>query len=203
MACGSAFRPVIGQHKRPRPVSIHGTEWLPGLCLCILLTVGGCATTPRFSTEGLTAIQVPFFPQETFQCGPASLATVINYWYGKTGAAKHLTSDAIAAEIYSPSARGVLGMDMERYARKQDFQTEQIAGSLDKLKENIDQGIPPIILVDYGFLAYQRNHFIVVKGYAPNGLLVNSGRDESKFIPNEELLEIWKKTGYWMLLIKP
>jgi predicted double-glycine peptidase len=146
---------------------------------------------------------VPFFPQETFQCGPASLATVINYWYTKTGAAKSVTPNAIAQEIYSPSARGVLGMDMERYARQHGFQTEQIAGSLNKLKESIGRGIPPVVLVDYGFSLYQKNHFMVVKGYSADGLLVNSGGEENKFIANEELLKVWEKTGYWMLLIKP
>ena len=173
------------------------------LYLCVLLLFGGCATTGRSSKETLAAIDVPFFPQETFQCGPASLATVVNYWYGKTGVTKSLTPDEIAQEIYSPSARGVLGIDMERYARQHGFQTEQVAGSLNRLKQSIDRDIPPILLVDYGFSLYQRNHFIVAKGYSANGFLVNSGREESKFIANEELLNIWKKTGYWMLLIKP
>lgn len=26
--------------------------------------------------------KVPFYPQETFQCGPASMAEVLNYWGG-------------------------------------------------------------------------------------------------------------------------
>ena len=172
-------------------------------CLCVLLLFSGCATTERSSGEILAAIQVPFFPQESFQCGPASLAAVINYWYGKTGTAKSLTPDPIAQEIYSPSARGVLGIDMERFARKQGFQTEQVAGSLDKLRQSINRGIPPVLLVDYGFSSYQHNHFMVVKGYSANGFLVNSGREENKVIESEELLKVWKKTGYWMLLIKP
>ena len=50
---------------------------------------------------------------------------------------------------------------------------------------------------------YQRNHFMVVKGYSASALLVNSGRNESERIANEDLLKVWKKTGYWMLLIKP
>ena len=44
----------------------------------------------------VTRIEVPFFPQEDFQCGPAALATVLNYWYGKAGTAKGLTPEEIA-----------------------------------------------------------------------------------------------------------
>jgi predicted double-glycine peptidase len=167
------------------------------------LLSNGCGATQKVSGERLTVIEMPFFPQETFQCGPASLATVINYWYGKAGAAKSLTPDAIAGEIYSPSARGVLGIDLEVYARKQGFQARQIAGTIDELKNSLDKGIPPIVLVDYGFSLYQRNHFMVVKGYSDSALVVNSGRKESERIANEDLLKVWGKTGYWMLLVRP
>ena len=190
------------------PVSIHGTGCLLGhflgpLCLCMLLLFNGCATTEKHSQERLTAIDVPFFPQETFQCGPAALATVINYWYGKAGTAKILTPETIGAEIYSPSARGVLGIDLELYARKLGFQAEQAAGTIDRLKSSIDRGVPPLLLVDYGFSLYQRNHFMVVKGYSDRALLVNSGRRENELVANEDLLKVWEKTGYWMLLVRP
>jgi hypothetical protein len=191
-----------------RPVSIHGTGYLLGhfltlFPLCMLLLFNGCATTEKHSQDRLTAIELPFFPQEAFQCGPAALATVINYWYGKAGAAKTLTPETIGAEIYSPSARGVLGIDLELYARKSGFQAEQAAGTIDRLKSSIDQGVPPLLLVDYGFSLYQRNHFMVVKGYSDSALLVNSGRRENELVANEDLLKVWKKTGYWMLLVKP
>ena len=105
------------------------------LCLCMLLLSSGCATTEKVSGERLTVVEVPFFPQETFQCGPAALATVINYWYGKTGAVKTLMPEEISGEIYSPSARGVLGIDLELYARKQGFQAQQIAGTIDRAEK--------------------------------------------------------------------
>ncbi len=182
----------------------HPSHYLgPLLCLGLLILFSGCATTNAVATKWSKTIHVPFFPQETFQCGPAALATVLNYWQGKTGQGKHVAPEEIAAAIYSPSARGVLGMDMERYAKGQGFRAEQVSGSLDRLKESIDAAIPTIVLVDYGFSVYQRNHFMVVKGYSADGVLVNSGAEESKSIGNEELLKVWKKTGHWMLLVTP
>jgi predicted double-glycine peptidase len=191
-------RPVIIRERRCLFRQFLG---LP--CLCMLLLSTGCATTEKASGEPLTAIEVPFFPQEVSQCGPAALATVINYWYGKTGAAKILTPEAIAEAIYSRSARGALGIDLELYARKQGFQARQSAGTIDELKGNVNKGTPSIVLVDYGFSRYQRNHFMVIKGYSDSALLVNSGRRESELLANEEFLKVWKKTGYWMLLVKP
>ncbi len=72
-----------------------------------------------------------------------------------------------------------------------------------RLKSSIDRGVPPLLLVDYGFSLYQRNHFMVVKGYSDSALLVNSGGRENELVANEDLLKVWKKTGYWMLLVKP
>jgi predicted double-glycine peptidase len=175
-------------------------------CLCVSLLFTGCSTTGKASGETLTAIRaidVPFFPQETFQCGPAALATVINYWYGKTGTANTLAPEAIAQAIYSPSAKGALGIDLELYARRQGFQARQLSGTVEELKDGVDEGVPSIVLVDYGFSRYQRNHFMVVKGYSGSAVLVNSGSRESELVPNEEFLKAWKRTGYWTLFIKP
>ncbi len=43
---------------------------------------------------------VPFYPQETYQCGPASLAGVLNYWRIPE------KPDDIAKDIFSENARG-------------------------------------------------------------------------------------------------
>jgi hypothetical protein len=126
-----------------------------------------------------------------------------NYWHTRTGAASVTTPDEIVAEIFSTSARGVLGIDLQLYAKKRSFQTQTLRGSLGEIRKEIDKGVPPIILVDYGFSFYQRNHFMVVTGYAENGVLANTGRVENEFIEKEDLLRIWKKTGYWMLVVKP
>jgi ABC-type bacteriocin/lantibiotic exporter with double-glycine peptidase domain len=146
---------------------------------------------------------VPFYRQEAYECGPAALATVVNYWHTKTGAASATTPEDIVAEIFSPSARGVLGIDLQAYAKKRGFQAHTSTGSIGEIRKQIGQSVPPIILVDYGFSFYQRNHFMVVTGYAVNGVLANTGRAENEFIEEEDLLRIWKKTGYWMLVVKP
>lgn len=139
---------------------------------------------------------VPFFPQEDYQCGPASLAIVLNFW------GIDVTPYDIAREIFSKTAGGTLNIDMVLYANKRGLKAVQYRGSAGDLKKNIDSGFPVIVLVDYGFSLYQVNHFMVIIGYNEQGVMVDSGRKKNAFISWNDFLKTWEKTGFWTLLIK-
>jgi len=172
---------------------------LPCLFLALLCFLFSCATTRNVMETGTARIieNVPFFLQETYQCGPASLAGVMHYW------GVEASPEAIAEEIYSKSAKGTLGLDMVLYARKKGLDVVQSRGSIKSIKENIDLGYPVIVLIDYGFWVYQQNHFMVVVGYNEKGVVANSGRNQLKFIREEDFLKSWERTDFWTLLIKP
>jgi ABC-type bacteriocin/lantibiotic exporter with double-glycine peptidase domain len=162
-----------------------------------------CATSRHAPIDSTILKGVPYYNQEAYQCGPASLASVLNYWYEGRGVSERVTPEAIGSEIYSPTARGVLGFDLERYARKRGFSPRQFTGTFEALTSNINAGNPPIILVDYGFGPFQQGHFMVVTGYASGGIVVNSGARRDAFVTREELERIWKKTGFWTLVVTP
>lgn len=158
-----------------------------------------CASqSPLF--QSTVILDVPFYSQSDYECGPASLASVLNYWNKKRGL-KEITVQEIIDSIYSPHARGVLGIDLELYAKKKGFSTLQKRGTVDELKNLIDKGLPAIILVSYGFYVYQLDHFLVVKGYNEKGIIVNSKKAD-EFISFERLERIWKRADYWMLVIE-
>jgi predicted double-glycine peptidase len=174
------------------------------LAVCLFLLPACCATDPLRSGEGTVIIRdVPFFSQQAYQCGPAVLATVLDYWYRKTDVNKRLTPEHIASEIYSPTAKGVLGIDLEIYGRRQGFEARQYSGNISDLRQNVHDGLPVIALVDYGFSGIQSNHFMVVTGYTADSVIVNSGSREGLRISNREMEKIWKKTGYWSLVLSP
>jgi len=174
------------------------------LMLVIFLYLTSCATFPARIPAGARIIErVPYFEQEDFQCGPAALATVINYWYIKNNSNKRLSIDAIITEVFSPRVKGVLSLDLELYARKLGYNALQYSGAIEEIKRNIDENAPVIILVDYGGPFFQQNHFMVAKGYTRDAIIFNSGRRENNLILNESLIKIWKKTGFWILVIKP
>lgn len=140
---------------------------------------------------------VPFYPQEMFQCGPAALAETFNFW------GKNILPEEIARDIYSQGARGTLTMDMILYSEKKGFAARQYSGSVEDVRKNIDLGYPLILLVDYGFSIYQKNHYLVVLGYTEDGLWVHSGREQEKFIPLKDFLGPWEKTTFWTLQVIP
>lgn len=169
------------------------------ILIVIVLLLHSCATINEIPEARYTHMieNVPFYPQETYQCGPASLAGVLNYW------GVNVNPDDIAKEIFSESAKGTLNIDMVLYAQRKGLDVTQYKGNMEDLKKNIESGYPVIVLVDYGFYLYQVNHFMVVVGYNEHGVTVNSGKDKNKFIPRESFIKTWERTKYWTLLIKP
>lgn len=165
----------------------------------VLSFLSSCpGTTPIKESRPARIIEnVPFYPQEIYQCGPASLAGIFNFW------GIRVSPEEIAGEIYSRSARGTLNLDMVLYAERKGLKAHQYRGSLEDIKRKIDSGYPLIVLVDYGFWVYQRNHFMIVFGYQDDGIRVHSGRESDKFVPLKDFLKPWEKTRFWTLLITP
>ena len=162
--------------------------------LLIVVLFCSCAAIQKTSQNYIVE-NVPFYSQTTYQCGPASLAGVLNYWGVK------VSPDEIAEEIYSASARGTLDIDMLFYAQKKGLLATQYKGTIEDLRRNIDSRHPIIVLVGYGFSIIQKNHFMVVIGYNDQGLIVNSGKDKEEFISMKDFLKSWEKTKFWTLLI--
>lgn len=167
--------------------------------LGILFFTSSCAGTNSSSIHNNYHIidQVSFYSQEAYQCGPASIAGVLNYWD------IHVSAEEIATDIYSKSAKGTLDVDMVLYARKKGLKGRQYSGSMEDIRLNIDSGYPIIVLVDYGFWICQRNHFMVIVGYDKDGIIANTGRDRLKFISNKNFMNSWEKTDFWTLIITP
>jgi len=165
--------------------------------VCMLLPACGTLRAIPEATSIHVIEKVPFFSQEDYHCGPASLAMVLNFW----GIPEN--PDDIAKEIFSESARGTLNIDMVLYAQGKGLSADQCKSNIGELRRFIDSGYPVIVLVDYGFYLYQVNHFMVVTGYNENGIIVNSGRDRDKYIPAKDFLKTWERADFWTLLIKP
>ena len=158
-----------------------------------------CAGPSRLKESGGARIlkDVPFYPQEAWQCGPSSLAAVFNFWGWK------VSPEDIAAAIYSQEAKGTLDMDMVFYAEKKGWKTKQYQGGREDILREINSGIPLVVLVDYGFWVYQQYHFMVVIGYDENAVIAHSGKDRNKVIPWSYFLRTWEKTKFWTLRITP
>jgi ABC-type bacteriocin/lantibiotic exporter with double-glycine peptidase domain len=185
---------TVKKHSVKRGALVAGC---PFIFSFILLSLFSCALNPEIKESGSGRIieNVPFYPQEAYQCGPSSLSSVLHYQ------GVHITPENIAQDIYSKSARGTLDIDMVLYAEKKDLKARQYEGNFQDIKFNINSGNPLIVMVDYGFWVFQQHHFMVVIGYNEHGIIVHSGRERLKFIPLSDFLKSWKKTDFWTLLI--
>ena len=162
-----------------------------------IMFLHSCVSMPESyrADEAHIIENVPFYPQEKNNCGPASLASVLNYW------GIHVTPEQIEDDIFSESVSGTLTIDMVLYAQSKGLHAQQYKGTLDLLKKHIDSDSPIIILVDSGIYPIQMNHFLVVIGYRDDALIINSGNKREKLVKERDFMKAWKKTDYWTLLI--
>lgn len=173
---------------------------LPVLVLCVLLV--SCSThalPPGFHppVDSASVAGVVAHEQRFQQCGPAALASVLNF-YGHPA-----TPDEIGAAVYRPSNLGTLNLDLALYPRTLGFATEWYEGSLDGLIRSVRQKTPVIVMVDRGIGPLQANHFMVVVGYAPFGLVVLSGDREAEEVGWGDFDAQWAKTNRWTLEVSP
>lgn len=143
------------------------------------------------------SLDVPFVKQRDQFCGPASLSSVFSF-YGI-----FLSQEAIAERVYSPKLKGALITDLENYARSLGLKAETRQGTLEDLKNLLDKGIPPIILVDLGRFMISIPHYMVVVGYEGDKFLVHTGYEASRIIISKDLDRLWSKMGRTMLIVYP
>jgi ABC-type bacteriocin/lantibiotic exporter with double-glycine peptidase domain len=172
------------------------------LTIAALLATGCGPSLPGMSSTPPAARHidnVPFFPDDTDQCGPSTLAAVLSFW-------KHPTmQDELRHEIYLTQLNGTLPMDMGPALEKRGLNARFYEGSLDDLKHNISAGHPVIAYLNLGFSFAPQGHYVVVTGFddGRGGLTVHSGKRENAFVPYPKFERNWKKTDHWTLLAVP
>ncbi|HEV8675048.1 MAG TPA: PA2778 family cysteine peptidase [Methylomirabilota bacterium] len=182
-------------------------ELVCALLVAMLLLAAGCASrttldTVRASVSGGHAhliSTVPFIPQEEFQCGPATLAMVLQYYGAAVG------QDEIARELYLPSIRGTLNLDLEFYARRRGFQARSFAGTLERVKDELRRDRPLIVFQDLGVTGYPVPHFAVLLGYddRTRAVVLHSGTTPYRIVSYAEFERSWARRRAWTLLITP
>ncbi len=142
---------------------------------------------------------VPFFPQEDYQCGPASLATAIAY----DGVA--VTPDDLVAKVYLPHREGSLQLEMLAAPRAYGLVSWRLAPRFDDLLREVLAGSPVIAMQDYGVWRFHYWHYAVVVGFdrETGKAVLRSGEKRRLEIPFSVLEYTWKGSGYWAMVAMP
>ena len=172
-----------------------------------LLTLSGCGTlqTDRVLQSAAAFPQpveltaVPFFPQEEYQCGPASLAMVLNAT--NTG----VTPAELVSEIYLPKRQGSLQIEMVASARRHGRVPYVLQPQLESVFAEVASGNPVLILQNLSFWWYPKWHYAVVVGFdlSRSTIVLRSGREERHVIPIELFERTWRRGDYWAMVVMP
>ena len=175
----------------------------------LLLGLIGACSTPKQTLEirdnppDISAlrelISTPFFPQTEYHCGPAALATVIEY-YGISA-----KPDEIVPLIYTPGLKGTLQIEVVAATRRFDLLPVKLDGNLASLFSEVDAGNPVLVLQNLGLDALPYWHYAIVVGYDLDAqtLVLRSGTEKRLIRPFGNFERTWQRGGYWALVIVP
>ncbi len=176
------------------------------LVLCALLLTA-CAGTPQTqqwrdsgTADAGTAVElaaVPFHPQQRYQCGPAALATLLQ-WSGVA-----VTPDELVPQVWVPARRGSFQPEMLAAARRHDRAPYVLAPELGALFDELAAGHPVLVLQNLAFGWFPRWHYAVVIGFDParEEVILRSGTTERLRTPLALFERTWRRGGYWAVVI--
>lgn len=187
----------------------EGRRWWPLLLWGLAALLTGCAA-PQFSNlrehppPDLPAAaelrQVPFFPQEDYQCGPASLAMVAQF------AGVKVTPEELKPQVYLPERQGSLQLEMLAAARRQGLVALTLAPQLPDLLRHVAAGQPVVVLQNLSLPIAPLWHYAVVIGYdlPAQTLVLHSGLNERMAMPLSTFEHTWARGGHWaMVALRP
>lgn len=180
----------------------HLLRWLP---LSLLLGLGGCAVSgpPLERHEPAQAIElteVPFYPQERFQCGPAALAMVL------TAGGTATEPEALTEALYIPAREGSLQPELIAQTRQEGYVPYVLEGRFEAVLAELQAGRPVLVLQNLGLSWIPRWHYAVVVGYLPESrrVVLRSGLDARRLTPLGTFLRTWQRGEHWaMVALRP
>jgi tetratricopeptide (TPR) repeat protein len=174
-----------------------------------LLCLGACANPPQTRLvldsppetlpRHAELSGVPFFTQDEFQCGPASLAMSLN------DAGFVVTPEILKPEVYLPDRHGSLQVEMMAAARSHGAVAYQLAPALNDMLREIAAGTPVVILQNLAYGWYPVWHYAVAIGYDLDSaeIILRSGPEQRQLLPMSTFEYTWARSDYWAMVAMP
>jgi tetratricopeptide (TPR) repeat protein len=174
-----------------------------------LLCLGACANPPQTRLvldsppetlpRHAELSGVPFFAQDEFQCGPASLAMSLN------DAGFVVTPEILKPEVYLPDRHGSLQVEMMAAARSHGAVAYQLAPALNDMLREIAAGTPVVILQNLAYGWYPVWHYAVAIGYDLDSakIILRSGPEQRQLLPMSTFEYTWARSDYWAMVAMP
>ena len=184
------------QHTNTKKGSRRAAFFSGMLSFTLLFTISGCQSLSQGLGQHIASqlaspdMDVPFFAQEKYQCGPAALASVLNF------AGVATTPEQLVDEVWLPKRHGSLAMELSAAARARGFLVYPVSSETALFSE-LDAGHPVLIQQNLLFNWLPQWHFAVVVGYADNGntLYLHSGQEKKKAVDLDWFENHWRKAN--------
>jgi tetratricopeptide (TPR) repeat protein len=172
---------------------------LSGCAIFIPQTVALRDSPPAGIAQKVELAEVPFFPQEDYQCGPAALATVLAH------RKLAVTPDDLVSQVYVPERKGSLQVEMLAAARRRGMVAYPLAPRMEDMLREIAAGNPVLVLQDIGIWPFENWHYAVAVGYdlGEGEVVLRSGVVERRLLPIAVHEYAWRKSGYWAMVAIP
>jgi hypothetical protein len=169
---------------------------LAGCGTLIPQTVGLRTDWPDGVPRQVELAQVPFFPQNEYQCGPAALATAMNF------SGVSISPEALVREVWLPSRRGSLQLEMLAAPRRHGLVSYRIEPRYGDLLREVAAGNPVVVLQDVGMMLPEW-HYAVVNGfdYESGTILLRSGLQRRQEMPFSYFERTWLAGSYWAMVV--
>ena len=138
---------------------------------------------------------VPFFPQASYQCGPAALAMTLNW------SEVSISPEDLRKEVFTPARKGSLQASLLGAARRHG-RIAYVFNGIDIMFAEVAAGYPVIILQNLGLSWYPIWHYSVIIGYdlQKKVIILRSGLTARKQMPFRVFKKTWARSNFWGLL---
>ena len=138
-----------------------------------------------------------WFAQEDNQCGPASLATLLDF--NKI----RVTPEQLKPSLYIPEKGGTLQLELTARARQYGLIPYQIEPKIADLFAELSAGHPVLVMQNLGFSELPQWHYAVAIGYdlEQQHIVLRSGPHPRYETDLSLFIKTWQRADSWALVI--